>query len=388
MRILPARRSWAAALFISLGILAASCGRDEAPSKAAPVASPVTIGAILPLSGENASFGLSARNAYSIAEEDARAQGRPVPRLVYGDSKLDKDLTQREFRRLVDRERIVALAEVTGSGCALALAPTAAAEKIPFVSGIDTSPELTTKGGAYFFRVIASDSYSTQVLARWAMDDGLDQAAMIFNPRDDWATGFKEAAVSAYRAAHGNLVDDAIFEVDKTTTEFNGAISAIRERGAKCCFVGLMGKQAGNFVAQAVSQGYRGPFLGVDNFAQQEFTDAAKDGRTGARFVLPAEANSPAARAFSARYKALYNRDADAIALKAYDAYWVLLLSIESLQKGGVAVTGEAIRGALEKARVEGLTGTISFDANHDLATADYARFTLRADGTRVPAAK
>src|ERR1041385_3268772 len=66
----------------------------------------VPVGAILPLSGENASFGTTARAAYQIAEQDAAKLGLPKIRLIYGDSKLDKGLALQEFRRLVDGDKV------------------------------------------------------------------------------------------------------------------------------------------------------------------------------------------------------------------------------------------------------------------------------------------
>lgn len=131
----------ACAVLIALLALA-GCGRGKEAGE-------ISIGAILPLSGENASFGTTARAAYRIAEQDAAQQGLPKIKVIYGDSKLDKDLALKEFRRLVDAEKVVGFVEVTGSGVALALAPIAAKERIPIVSGIDSSPELTEKEGRF-----------------------------------------------------------------------------------------------------------------------------------------------------------------------------------------------------------------------------------------------
>src|ERR1700674_2959902 len=143
--------------------------------------SDVSIGAILPLSGDNASFGTTARGAYRIAEQDAAKMGLPKIRLVYGDSKLDKDLALKEFRRLVDVDKVVGLVEVTGSGVAISLAPIAARDQVLILSGIDSSPDLTEKGGAYFFRVIPSDAYSGKVLSEWTVGSGLSRAALVYN---------------------------------------------------------------------------------------------------------------------------------------------------------------------------------------------------------------
>lgn len=377
-------------LLLTVFLLLSACGRHDgqgiAQKPAVNPSSSVTIGAILPLSGENASFGTTQRAAFEIAEADAKSQGRAVPRLVYGDSKLDKDLTLKEFRRLVDQEKTIALVEVTGSGPALALEDLAAKDQVPIVSGIDTSPDLTAGGGPYFFRVIASDAYSSQILSKWALEKGLKKAALVFNQETDWAVGFKNSALSAYRAKGGLLPDTAVVATTNDTVDFAPVISRLKKLSPQAVFVGLMGRQAGLFVKQAVDKGFDGPFLGVDNLAQQEFVDNAGEARTQALLVLPTEVRSEAGRKFETAYRAKTGREADAIAYKAYDSYMAVLHAIEALTKAGEPITGPSIQRMLTNLRFEGLTGPISFDREGDLLEANYERLRYAADGTKVPA--
>lgn len=350
----------------------------------APSARGIAVGAILPLSGENASFGTTARSAFEIAQADAAAAGRAAVTIVYGDSQLDKDKALAQWRRLVQQEKVVAFTEVTGSGVALALAGIAEKDQVPMVSGINTSPALTKEGGRYFFRVIPSDAYSGKVLSKWAVEGGLTKGALVFNQQNDWAVGFRTAVTEAYPAAGGAFGEGLTLTVTNDTVDFGPAIATIRKGQPQAVFVGLMGRQAGLFVAQAVDKGLTGPFFGVDNLAQQEFVEAAGAAATRARMVLPSESVSPAAQEFARKFRAKTGRDADAIAFKAYDAYMVLLTAIEGVAKGGKDVTGAAIRDALASTRIQGITGPIAFDANNDLAEADYSRFTFGSDGSRV----
>jgi len=365
------------------------CQRTEqaaSPASAAGVQDHVAVGAILPLSGENASFGTTARAAFEIAEEDIRAQHRSLPSLVYGDSRLDKDQALKEFRRLVDQSRVVAFAEVTGSGVALALKDVAARESVPMVSGVDTSPELTLGGGPMFFRVIPSDAYSSQVLSQWVIGKGIKKAALVANQQNDWAVGFKASAINAFRQNGGELPDDAVVTVTNDTVDFSPAISRLKKQTPQAVFVALMGKQAGLFVKQAVDKGLKGPFLGVDNLAQQEFTETAGPARTRALIVLPSDVKSEAGKKFAARFRAKTGRDADGIAYKAYDSYMAVENAIETVQRSGQTVTGARVQQALKALKFDGLTGPIAFDQNNDLADAKYDRLTFDAAGKTVPA--
>jgi len=345
----------------------------------------VNIGAILPLSGDNASFGITARNAYQIAEEDARQEGRTSFTLVYGDSKLDKGLALAEYGRLVNQHHVVGFIEATGSGIALALADMAARDQVPIISAVDTSPLLTSRGGPFFFRVVPSDAYSSKVLSAWAMEKGLKSAVLVFNQQNDWAVGFKNAVLLSYREGGGSLPDNAVLPVTDDVVDFNSAIATLQKMAPRAWFVGLMGRQAGLFVRQSVSRGIKGPFLGVDNLAQQEFVDAAGAGKTDAWFVLPTEVKSAAVSKFAARYRQLFQRDPDSLAFKAYDAYFVMLNAVETIKKSGQPVTGAALQRKLKATNFPGITGTIQFDQHNDLLKADYQRLTYDAESQKVP---
>lgn len=342
----------------------------------------IPVGAILPLSGDNASFGTTARAAYGLAAEDAARLNLPKLTLRYGDSRLDKDLAMREFSRLTQVDHVLAFVETTGSGIALALAPLAEQNRVPLLSGINSSPELSAKGGRYFYRVVPSDAYSGRVLSKWAEESKLDKAVLAFNQQNGWATGFRTAILDSYRKS-GILDDSAVAAVNDDTVNFSPLILRLQATRPKVWFVGLMGRQAGLFVRQAVALGIKGPFFGVDNLAQTEFASTAGESAQYARMVLPAEIQSKNLDSFVARFKEKEGHAPDIIAFKAYDAYITLASAIQRVLSQGLALSGENIKTALDRISVEGLTGRIEFDENHDLKEAAFDRFAFDASGQR-----
>ncbi len=367
-------------VLLTLALLSSACGRSVDNGK-----SEITVGAILPLSGENASFGATSRAAFEIAQADALAAGRVALKVVYGDSQMESGKALTQWSRLVREERVVAFVEVAGSGVALALAKIAERDSIPMLSGINTSPALTTDGGPFFFRVIPSDAYSAKVLSEWMIGDSLSQGALIYNQQNGWAVGFHGAVTAAFPSFGGKLPNEAILTVTDATVDFGPAINTLRARKPQVVFVGLMGRQAGLFVRQAVDKGLTGPFVGVDNIAQQEFTEAAGPAAVNARLVLPSQSSSDRVSRFAEAYKTRTGRSPDALAYTAYDAYLTLLTAIEKVRANGEAVTGSAIKVALDSINVDGLTGPVAFDQHHDLKTASYARFSFSAQGGQIP---
>jgi branched-chain amino acid transport system substrate-binding protein len=379
---------WRRSAFILPGILllTAACAGDKGDDQF-PAEDPnaVRVGAIIPLSGEYENLGGTQRVAYALAQEDARRQRRTALKLVFGDSQMRDLKTERQYRRLVNEEKVVAFVEVTGNALALKLADLAARDKVPIVSGIDTHPRLTRGKGAWFFRVVPSDAVSSAVLAQWALDQGLGSAAILYD-QSDWGTGLKDAILGTYRTKGGSLPEDAVIAVKEDAADFADAISKLRAESPKACFVALVGEQAGRFVKQAVEKGYSGVFLGLDNLAQPPFLEAAGDAKTRTRLLLPTEGKSAASRRFAETYREKTGEEPDLVAIKAYESYMVVLAAVEALQKAGKPVTGEAIRKTLEGIQVQGLTGTLSFDRYHDLREARFDRFAYDAQGKRVPA--
>lgn len=373
------RRLTLTGLFLALPLLMLGCHSKQHTSE-----EPV-IGALLPLSGDNASFGVTARNAYQIAEEDARQQHRTPLHIVYGDSRLDKITALSEYGRLVHQDHVVAFVEATGSGIALALSGMAARDQVPILSAVDTSPLLTTQGGPFFFRNVASDAYAGMLLTGWAVDDGLKSAVLVANQQNDWAVGFKGAVIGTYREKGGSLPDDSVVSVTDETVDFNSAIAQMQKKSPQAWFVGLMGRQAGLFVKQAAARGIKGPFMGVDNLAQGEFVAAAGAAQTSARLELPAEIKSAAANDFSAKYVQLFQRQPDSLAFKAYDAYFVILQALEAAKQSGQPVTGALLQQKLTSTNLHGLTGEIQFDKNHDLVSTEYQRLTYDGKGQKIP---
>lgn len=379
------------AAWLVLFLLISACSSKEAgvpdAAEEAPGEEPGTfkVGAIIPLSGEYESLGATQRLAFSLAQEDARKQRRTALELVFGDSQLRDLRTQRQYRRMVDEEKVVAFVEVTGNELALMLEEMAAKDKIPIVSGIDTHPRLTRGKGTYFFRVVPSDAASSAVLSQWALDQGLGTAAVVYD-ESDWGVGLKDSILGTYRTQGGSLPEDAVIAVEEEATDLASAIARLRAVSPKACFVALAGSQAGSFVKQAAEKGFQGVFLGLDSLAQPAFLEAAGDARTRVRLLLPSEGKSEASRRFAETYRGKTGEEPDLVAIKAYESYMVVLAAIEALQRAGKPVTGEAIRKTLEGIQVPGLTGNLSFDRYHDLRHAVFDRFTYDAEGNRIPA--
>jgi branched-chain amino acid transport system substrate-binding protein len=207
----------------------------------------------------------------------------------------------------------------------------------------------------------------------------------VVDQQNSWAVGFKSTLPSAFRDQGGVMPDEEILSVTEETVDFNSAIAQLQKSNPQAWFVGLMGRQAGLFVQQAVARGIKGPFFGVDNLEQKEFVDAAGAAQTKAWLALPSVINSAAAVSFSAKYLQRFQRKPDPGAFEAYDAYFVMLGAVERAENLGRPVSGAAIQSQLKTTDFQGLTGRIQFDPHNDLMNVKYQRLTYDGKGHEIP---
>lgn len=115
--------------------------------------SEIKIGAILPLSGEAATYGKSARQGIEIGLDLARKLDPKSPKIVvaYEDTQADPKLGVAAFRKLVNIEKVKVVIGEIASSVTLAVAPVAEAEKVVLISPASSAPKIT-EAGDYIFR--------------------------------------------------------------------------------------------------------------------------------------------------------------------------------------------------------------------------------------------
>ena len=183
-----------------------------APPK--PQAHQVTIGAIFPLSGSDASAGRDVKVAIELAAEIinneydldlplARTEGLlnldgAQIHVIFADSQGDPAIGQAEAERLINEEQVIAL---TGAWHSAVTRPASEAAEIsgrPFICGASTEPALTARGFTWFFRTTPHDITFSDALLRFAkeMNDTNDlnlKTVVIVSVDNEWGISAVEA---------------------------------------------------------------------------------------------------------------------------------------------------------------------------------------------------
>ncbi len=350
------------AVILVLGLIAA-CSKEAsspAPAKTPKLAAPVKIGVIGPITGEEASFGLSVLAGAQAAAKRINAGGgiggQAVEILSFDDASRTEQAT-RGVQELLAAKVVAILAAPTGSSTFAPIHLVADA-KVPFFS-VGSRRHLKASG-PYIFRFAVPDEIATDDLVahsvqalgyqRFALvtaadnDESLDLSALFFR-----ALGKHGASVVARADTYDTL----------TGTHQLGPVLAALKRSAEAAQAIIFTGSAAEALelAHALRQaGVKAPLLGGEQLFSPEFL-AGGEAVVGA-LVFSSFAPEVKSPALAQLGQDLGQTPPDRFAALAYDA--LLMLAAAMVEAGSTEAA--AVREALLKRQdFVGSTGKTSF---------------------------
>jgi len=146
----------------------------------------ITIGALLPLSGEDSDEGFRALNGMYIAKkqinENGGILGKKLDIIVLND-RGDEEYIVQQYNKLKEKG-VAAIIGSSYSSVTIALAKAAEKDGIPVISPTASSPEVT-KGRKNVFRAIFIDDYQAEVMAYFARNSLKARTAVVFKNKNN-----------------------------------------------------------------------------------------------------------------------------------------------------------------------------------------------------------
>lgn len=321
----------------------------------------ITIGAVLPLSGDYAPYAEGSRNAAIMAIEDAGMQDR-VKFIVEDDKGCLPTGGVSAVQKLINIDKVNAIYGPMCSSEALAVAPLTEPMKIPMVIAAATSKTLTGAGN-YIFRTIASDSVRVYAVAAYAYDKGLRKAAFMFDNSQDALIQEKNDAKEAFAKAGGVVALEESF--GGKDMDFKSQLSKAKSAGVEVIFVGASYKQIAMMTKQAKEIKMNVQFVSTDESVDvKEFFSVGGGSVEGVIAPAMVKPNTEASKTFAERYKARFGVDATIYTAEGYDAMTLLLKAIN--EEG---VSGDQIKAGLIKVgnNYPGASGIITFNEKGDV---------------------
>ena len=327
----------------------------------------IKVGEYASLTGKEASFGQSSHKGITMAIEEMNGAGGVLGRrieLITEDNQTLPGQSATVAKKLIARDRVVALLGEVSSGRSLEAAPIAQAARIPMIAPAATNPKVT-QVGSYIFRVCFIDPFQGTVMAKFAANElKVRKVAVVSSVSNAYSVGLAKFFRETFVAGGGVITAEQKYsEGDK---DFRAQLTAIGASGCDAVFVPGYYTEAALIVRQARELGLNMPFLGGDGWVADELLligGAALNGCYYSTHFSP-ENTSPEVRKFVADFKARWGGETpDAFAALGYDAVGVLA---DAIRRAGTT-DGPALRDALAGTRdFRGATGLTTIDANRD----------------------
>lgn len=330
-------------------------------------ADPIKVGEYASLTGKEASFGQSSHKGILLAIEELNAAGgvlgRPL-QLLTEDDQTKPGESATVAKKLIARDKVIALLGEVASGRSLEAAPIAQQYRVPMIAPAATNPKVT-QTGTYIFRVCFIDPFQGTVMAKFAHADlKVRKVAIISSVSNAYSVGLARFFRDTFSSLGGTVaVEQKYSEGDK---DFRAQLTAVKAADVDAVFVPGYYTEAALIVRQARELGVNVPFLGGDGWVADQLLEiggAALNGCYYSTHFSP-ENKAAAVQSFVQRFKQRWGDDnPDAFAALGYDTAYVLA---DAIKRAG-STEGPKLRAALAATKnFQGVTGATTIDANRD----------------------
>jgi branched-chain amino acid transport system substrate-binding protein len=365
------------------------------------------IGALMDVTGPLASFIPPLMNAANFAIKNVNdggglLDGKAV--LVVGDSQAASQPAVDAATKLVNVENVPIImgALASGSTIAAATAVTIPAGVVQ-ISPTATSPAMTDmKDGDHLYRLVPSDNYQGDVLAKIVLAEGVKKVAITY-VNNDYGVGIANTFNAAFKKAGGEVT--AFEKHEDKKNSYRSEIATLAKGKPDALVVIAYASGSGSkIVKQAIEGGFFSRFIGTDGLRDDQLikevgADALKD----SFFSAPTspdknDASAKLHEAFNAEYKEGADKP---FVDQTYDATFLAALAVEKAGSADKTKMIQALRevatapgevvGPLDWAKAkelikagkdinyEGAGGSYEFDANGDV-TGFIGKFIVDGD--------
>jgi branched-chain amino acid transport system substrate-binding protein len=346
-------------LFVLALLLSACGGAQEAKT--------LKVAVLAPLSGAVPTFGVSTRDGALMAIDEWNAKGGVLGMTIEAiveDSQCSPDPAIAAANKVIDADGVHYIVGEVCSSASIPISEIAEAKGVVQISPTSTNANVTLNADGttkkFVFRACFIDPFQGAVGAAFAKKQGFATAFIMFDQSNDYVRGLAEAFEADFVAGGGTVVGkEAYLAAD---TDFSTILAKVAEADPDVVYLPDYYNIINLVTAQAKEKGITAPFMGGDGW---DSADLNKEAAAGGYYTnhYSEQDTRPIVGAFVAGYGTKYNGAVpDALAALAYDATNLLLAAIE---KAG-ADDATKVAAAMEALSYDAVSGTITFDAQHN----------------------
>lgn len=372
-------------LLLALAFVLAACQPAAAPATPAPAAPPTTapaappttapaaggtikVAILAPLSGAVPTFGISTRDGALMAIDEWNAKGGVLGmkiEAVVEDSQCSADPAVNAANKVIDQDKVHYIVGEVCSSASIPISEIATEKGVLQISPTSTNVQVTKKVDGTtrptVFRACFIDPFQGTVGAKFALDNLKAKTAFVlFDQGNDYVRGLAEAFEAEFTKGGGQVVGKETYT--SQDTDFSAILAKVAEAKPDMIYlpdyypiVNLVG-------AQAKEKGITVPMLGGDGWDSAELDVKAADNGYYTNHYSEQDTR-PVVKDWVKNYGAKYSGVVpDALATLAYDATNLLLTAIQTAGTDDPTAVSKAMEGL----KYEAVSGSITFDADHN----------------------
>ncbi|MPZ59856.1 MAG: ABC transporter substrate-binding protein [Propionibacteriales bacterium] len=368
-------RSKTLAAVVAGGLMLTGCagttssGSDDAAGERDSSA-PLHIGAVLPLSGDGAYFGVAGRKGIELAVEQANAaggvNGKDI-RVTFSDSVCEPSGAKQAAEKVIS-DGVNAIIGDECSSATLGLMPVLEQEGVATITPGSSALAITDPGNDWTFRIMPNEVMQGADLAEKAADELGAKTAVILHENTDAGIGNAEVFQTFFEESGGEVLD--VIGFDREVQDFTSVATRVAALGdvdvIPTYTLEGQGVNITNALAQAnVTKGGGGEAIQLGTiWLPLGFEDkVAENAAEGYVRIVQFDPNDPndAATSFLADFQQKYDEIPNHISAHAFDAANVWIEAAEKADSTDPTALRDAL---LEIEGFTGVTGTVTFEEN------------------------
>ena len=367
---------WSVVFALAIGYAVVACSQERPEESGGGTSNgtgtkvtTVKLGAVLPLTGPNASFGQEASNAAKLAVKQWNEAGKiPGVRVEYivEDDASDAKQAVAAARRLVEDPGVIAVVAHFNSGCLLPASPTYHRAGVMAVTPAATNPQITEQGFEEIARVCSHDKVQGMAAAMFMAKQGWKTVAVIHD-RTQYGEGL--AGVVQKNAASQGLTVQSFDGINVGDKDFKALLTKIKSQNPDVVYFGGLQEEASFLVRQMKDLGMKSQFVSDDGTYGQDFLNNAGPAAEGVIVSFPSTPleELPNAAGFLEDYKKEYGVPVLNWGPYAYDTASLLL---EAMRKALADPSDTPLRKKVvhytRSEPFDGILGRLEFDEKGD----------------------
>ena len=349
-------------------------GQDGDRGKPSVEIGPIKLGFNLELTGNAATFGISARKGAELAVDELNAAGGVLGRkieAIFDDNASVSDQSAKVASKLIYQDKVHVLLGAVASSNSIAMAKIAEEAKVPMVTPASTNPSVTVNDDGsvrrYVFRTCFTDDFQGEGIADFAVNGpiGAKRAVIFYDADNDYSVGIRDTIKRVAPSKGLELVAEDSY-LSSMETDYRTKLNRFKSKSFDVLIVPGYYNQVAMIANQARELGITQPLLGGDGFDSPDLWANAGKNIEGSYFTnhYASDDMDPAVQNYIRKFKERFGGNVpDAMSVLTYDAVNVVA---DAIRRAG-STDHEAVTDALsEVSGFKGAAGMITINETHD----------------------